>query len=279
MSAVSTSPSTAQQQGSTPAHLLFDAVTVHELSRNHLLQLGAGGLAAIRVPNFFTSAQCATMMANLETCALGSYDERLVWPRIPKLGPAAFDYYQSGGFGPEYWEHGEQSAASRATLLSGPDPLDVATEKLRTAWAGPVSPLLASGRPMFAGMIREMTDGAGLHFDELIREFPSDTYSPPVAQLAFNCHLAMPESGGELDVFRRRWKPSDEAARGESSYWYPDSIIAGEPTVAVRATVGDAVFFDPRNYHRIRPRIGPGRRVTLSFFVGISDDGTLRVWS
>lgn len=266
------------EQGSTPAYLLFDKVTSQQLEREHLLQLGAGVLGAVQVKNFFDPAACTAIMHNLESCVMGSYDETLVKPRIPKLGPAAFDYYQNGGFGQAYWEHTAQSAESRSSLLNGSDPLDDAVSRIAAAWGSAVRPLTSNGKPMFAGMIREMTNGAGIHFDELVREFPGAADEIPVAQLAFNCHLSMPQAGGELTVFRRRWKPTDEPHRGDA-YWYPERLFTEDYSITVLAGVGDAIFFDPRNYHRILPRRGAGRRVTLSFFVGLSGAGDLIIWS
>jgi L-gamma-glutamyl-L-propargylglycine hydroxylase len=264
--------------GPTPTNLLFDCDTCEELDRKHFLRLSAGVCGAVKVRNFFHRGECATIMKNLETCTMGSYDEQLVRPRIPKLGPAAFDYYQTGGLNRSYWEHAAQSSAVRSSLLNDADPLGRAMSRIAKAWGSSVRPLTSNGHPMFAGMIREMTNGAGIHFDELVREFPGAPDEIPVAQLAFNCHLTMPEAGGELHIFRRRWKPEDEPSRGDS-YWYPEDIFLGDRYISVLAEIGDAVFFDPRNYHRILPRRGKGRRVTFSFFLGLSGSGDLLVWS
>lgn len=38
-------------------------------------------------------------------------------------------------------------------------------------------------------MIREINEGARIHFDEIERELPNGLDDTPVAQLAFNCHL------------------------------------------------------------------------------------------
>jgi hypothetical protein len=261
-----------------PVHLLFDELAVDQLEREHILQLSAGILGSIRVRNFFTVEQCLSVMHALASCEMGSYDEQLVQPRISKLGPAAFEYYQGAGLNADYWRHTTQSTAVRANLLSGLDPLDLAKEKLADSWRGTVRHLTSDSHPMFAGMIREISKGGGIHFDELSRELPGAADETPVVQLAFNCHLSMPQSGGELNVFRRRWQPSDELSR-DGDYWYPDALFADDYYVSVAPSVGDAVFFDSRNYHRILPCLGEGRRVTLSFFVGISGTGDILIWS
>jgi hypothetical protein len=261
----------------TPVYTLFDSVVSDTLDRGLLARIGAGTVASARIPNFFTADQCIAVMKGLETCDMGSYDEQLVQPRIAKLGPATYDFYGNEELPPAYWEHTTQSEASRSGLLYGTDPLDEATAKLEKVWGGPVTRAMSKGRPMFAGMIREINASAKMHFDEVVREFPGVVDDTPVAQIAFNCHLSMPASGGESLVYRRTWKPSDEQHR--DGYGYDESIIAEEPYACVQAFQGDAVFFDPRNYHLVRPNTSEGRRVTLSFFLGITSSGALTIWS
>lgn len=261
----------------TPVYTLFDSVVTDALDRDILARIGAGTLAAARIPNFFTPEQCNAVMKGLETCDMGSYDEQLVVPRIAKLGPATYDFYGHSALPAAYWEHTAQSETSRSGLLYGNDPLDEATDKLEKVWGGPVSRATSDGRPLFAGMIREINNSAKMHFDEVVREFPGVVDDTPVCQIAFNCHLSMPASGGESLVYRRAWKPSDEHHR--DGYGYDESIVEGEPFAMVEANQGDAVFFDPRNYHLVRPNTSEGRRVTLSFFIGITSSGAMTIWS
>lgn len=256
---------------------LFDSETADRLTADHLTRLAAGSVGSVRIPDFFGVDQCMEIMRALETCEMGSYDEQLVQPRIAKLGPAAYDFYGEGGLRREYWEHAAQSAAARSGLLHGEDPLDAATGLIAAAWGDRVDPATSGGRPLFAGMIREINNGARMHFDEVIREFNGVLDQQPIAQIAFNCHLSTGLEGGEAVAYRRRWHPGDEEHR--DGYGYDRSLVAGEPAASVRAGLGDAVFFDPRNYHLVRPVQGGGRRVTLSFFIGVTARGPLVVWS
>ncbi|MGW7303387.1 2OG-Fe(II)-dependent halogenase WelO5 family protein [Streptomyces sp. NPDC054829] len=256
---------------------LFDTAIVPELERRHLELLGAGVLGAIQVKEFFTPEQCGQLLDGLAANEMGSYDERVLLPRIAKLGPAAYDFYRGGELDEAYWSDVEAAELVRAGLMDGRDPLTMATDKLGTAWGGDVRPASARGRRMFAGIIREIAHGARLHFDEVNREFPGVMDETPISQLAFNCHLSMPAAGGEAVVHRRRWSPEDEIRR--EGYGYVEDIAAGYPAATVRPDVGDAILFDPRNYHLVRQNAGEGRRITLSFFVGITGSGPLTVWS
>ncbi|WP_125778217.1 2OG-Fe(II) oxygenase family protein [Antribacter gilvus] len=272
---------TVQQENAgaaTPVHGLFDVVSTDSLTREHIVSLAAGTTAAVQVKNFFDVGFCTEIMDALETCELGAYDEQVVVPRIAKLGPAAYDAYFDGQLADSYWEHADQATTTRRSLVSGRDPLWTAFDRLESAWGtSRIDCATVGGRQLFAGMIREINKGARMHFDEVVREFPGVFDEMPLVQLAFNCHLAMPETGGEATVFRRRWHPQDENHR--DGYGYSAELVEGQPNVSLRTEVGDAMLFDPRNYHRVEPATGAGRRVTLSFFIGITADGRLIAWS
>jgi hypothetical protein len=261
----------------TPAYVLFDQLTRDRFKAADLTQLAAGVLAALRVEAFFSVDECASIMTALQSCEMGSYDEQVVRPRIAKLGPAAYDFYLDGTLGDAYWEHAAQSAETRRRLLDGRDPLQRAWDLIGAAWGSPVRPATVGERPLFAGMVREIKNGTRMHFDEVVRELPGTFDETPVCQLALNCHLEMPAQGGEAVVFRRRWDPEDEQHR--DGYGYSPSLVESCARVSVRAEMGDAVLFDPRNYHRVEPNAGAGRRVTLSFFLGVMADGNLTAWS
>jgi L-gamma-glutamyl-L-propargylglycine hydroxylase len=261
----------------SPVYTLFDTEQAQRLNAGHITRLAAGVLGAVRIPGLFTPGQCAAIMRGLEACEMSSYDEQLVSPRISKLGPAAYDFYGARKLQDEYWAHAEAATTARSKLLDGNDPLDFAISWLGQAWGGEVRAAKSGGMEMFAGMIREINAGARIHFDELAREFSGAIDELPISQLAFNCHLATPAAGGEAVVYRRRWQPSDEAHR--DGYGYAQSLVAGQPQAAVAAGTGDVTMFDSRNYHEVRPNAGAGRRVTLSFFVGISGRGHLLIWS
>ncbi|MFC1421425.1 2OG-Fe(II)-dependent halogenase WelO5 family protein [Streptacidiphilus cavernicola] len=260
-----------------PVPVLFDCETADRLTADQLTRLAQGSLGSLRIRNFFSAEQCTEIMRSLQTCPMGSYDEQLVQPRIAKLGPAAYDFYGQGRLREEYWDHAAQSARTRSTLLHGADPLTAALDTIRDAWGEAVLPASSGGKEMFAGMIREINHGARMHFDEVVREFTGILDQQPIAQLAFNCHLSTPAGGGEAVAYRRRWSPHDEDHR--QGYGYDPALVAHEPRVSVRAALGDAVLFDPRNYHLVRPVHGGGRRVTLSFFIAVTARGPIFAWS
>ncbi len=262
----------------SPIYTLFDVETTDALTREHILRLGAGVLGAVRVRGFAAPHDCRAIMRELDRHPpLGTYDEQLIYPPIAKLGPAAYDCYVADGLGEEYWTRAAEAVQVRRTLLHGGDPMDHALARIRTAWGGPVEYASSGGQPMFAGMIREIANGAKLHFDEVTRESPGLLDVTPASFLTLNWYLATPEHGGELSVYRHRWRPMDE--RHRDSYGYLPAAVADEPVAMVHPCVGDAVLFDSRHLHAIAPPSGSGRRVSLSFFLGITGHGELQLWS
>lgn len=264
-------------EGATPVHTLFDVDVVDELDDGRLSRLAAGVLGALRVREFFTDAECGQIVERLSEQDMGRYDEAVVGRRIDKLGPAVFDFYNDGAVSGPYWRQAREAERLRSGLLGGTDPLRAAQDRLSAAWKGGVALATSGGEPLFAGMIREMVEGAGIHFDEVERELPQSLDETPLCQLAFNCYLSTPDSGGEVTVFRRRWRPADEQHRDR--YWYQPHLVEHEPCVTVAPQRGDAVIFDPRNYHMVHGNGGDGRRITLSFFMGIAGNGNMFLWS
>jgi L-gamma-glutamyl-L-propargylglycine hydroxylase len=261
----------------SPIFTLFDTETARQLTREHILRLSAGVLGAVRIREFSAPEECARIVASLDRCDLGAYDERLIYPRITKLGPAAYDFYGLGTLPEAYWKAAAEAREARSRLLDGGDPMDLAVGKVRAAWQDEVRPATSGGRALFAGMIREITYGAKLHFDEIVREFPGVLDETPASFLTLNWYFSMPEGGGETRVYRRRWRPADEMYR--DGYGYTEEAVAGEPVATVRPETGDIVLFDSRNLHSVAEVSGAGRRVSLSFFLGITGRGPLAIWS
>ncbi|WP_316524212.1 putative 2OG-Fe(II) oxygenase [Kitasatospora brasiliensis] len=261
----------------SPIFTLFDTETVDELTRDHILRLAVGVLGAVRVRGFGSPEECAEIMEGLDHREFGAYDENLIFPPIAKIGPAAYDFYGAHTLTDDYWDVAADARRLRGKLYRGTDPMDLAVERIGRAWGDGVEPARSKGRELFSGMIREIHNGAKLHFDEIVREFPGVLDETPASFLTLNWYLSMPEQGGETRVYRRRWKPTDEPYR--DGYGYDEQVVAEEPVAVVRPEAGDVVIFDSRNLHAVNGISGEGRRVSLSFFLGVTGRGPLQVWS
>jgi hypothetical protein len=255
---------------------MFDVLKTPELIARDFARLSAGTLGSLHLQGLISPARCAEIMELADRLQFDTYDEKRIYPPVTKFGPSAYDYYLNGAFSPDYWEQAEQSDRLWRQIAGDDDPVESILDRFRVALGTEVSRAQVGGRPLFAGMLREFSDGGRMHFDELAREFPGILDDEPIVQFGFNCHLSVPSSGGELTVYRRRWRPDDDRFR--IGYGWDEKIAEREPAATTRALVGDGVLFDSRNYHSIAP-CGPGRRVTLSFFVGVTLAGRVVVWS
>lgn len=277
MTSVQTRPRHDVSANGSPIYTLFDVEQTTLLTREHIMRLAAGVVGAVLVKSFSSTADCHDVMDALDDTTIVNYDESLIYPPIAKLGPAAYDFYGTHSLDEEYFTRAREADLARSALLRGEDPMNHAVARVRAAWGGPVEPATTGGRPLFAGMIREISAGAKLHFDEITREFPGVLDETPASFLSLNWYLSMPESGGETSVFRHPWRPDDEGSR--DGYGYAESAVADDPVATVRPEAGDALLFDTRNLHLVRPNAGEGRRVTVSFFLGVTGRDALQVWS
>jgi hypothetical protein len=133
------------------------------------------------------------------------------------------------------------------------------------------------GRAVFGGTLREINEGALIHYDEVVREYPAGVFDQHVtAQLAFNLWVLGPAEGGATTIWRRRWQPCDEQHR--EHYGFRRGVVESSQQVSLRPTTGDALLFNPANMHAVQPNPG-SRRIAFAFFLGLTTTGNLIAWS
>ncbi|MEV6527423.1 2OG-Fe(II) oxygenase [Longispora sp. NPDC051575] len=243
-----------------------------------LTSIANGTTAAVRIPDLMTAADCARVLDRLDAVPLVPYDEGRVSPVIQKFGPVLNDHRQTDGtLSASYWPIAQEAREVWRKARLRPDPLAVSLLRLADAWASPVEAATIGGRQVFAGTLRTIDQGAVVHYDEAVREYPDGLFDQQIlSQLAFNLFLSVPESGGETSIWRHRWDPEDEQHR--ESYGYTPEVVDGVQRVQLTPQAGDAILFDPRNYHAVAPSSGT-RRIAVAFFLGITSAGDLIAWS
>ncbi|MGW0886119.1 hypothetical protein [Streptomyces sp. NPDC002671] len=97
-----------------------------------------------------------------------------------------------------------------------------------------------------------------------------------LAQLAFNVWVSVPPTGGATTVWRHRWEPTDEQHR--QAYGYRPEAVAHCQHVDLTPHTGDALLFNPANFHAVEPN-PTGRRIAFAFFLGLTTTGQLIAWS
>lgn len=254
----------------------FRVVVADRFTLTQLAALASGTAAAVHVPGFLPAAVCRATAATVEGLSLQAYDPSRVYPPIARFGPVINDFRRLDQLSPDYWQQVELADDAWKRAGFAPDPVQFILGELSAAWARPVHRGRHRGRELFAGIVREINSGTRIHFDDVRREFPAGILDDVIAtQLAFNAYIAMPATGGETTIWRRRWRPTDEDRR--AGYGYGPEVVAGAQQATVRPEPGDALLFDSRLLHAVSPC--DSRRITLSFFAGLGESGSVTVWS
>jgi hypothetical protein len=257
---------------------LFRVHTAPAFERASIADLAYGRHAAIIVPQSLPADRCARIMSALEAVQFEKYGARRVVPAVFRFGVGISDFRRDGRLLDEYWDAVAASRAAWDALRLPFDPFGLCRDALAAAWPGGVAVARRSGRELAAGVAREPNDGFLVHFDDAAREFHENLLDEPlVAQFAFNLYISVPEHGGHTVVWRHRWQPQDEDLRRPDSYGYDEAVVADTESLTLQPQVGQAMLFDPRNFHAVRPSRG-ARRVALGFQVGLTDTGRLLTW-
>jgi hypothetical protein len=224
-----------------------------------------------------TQAQCEDFMAAFDSVLLDLYDQRRYERPIGRLGPVLNEFACSTELPAKYWQLARSAESYWSGISAARNVRAACRRHLVDVWGTGVETAVIGDRPIFWGIVREAGAGTLIHWDEVVRERPlMPMHEIAVAQLACNVFISVPEQGGATSVWRHRWQPEDE--RHRRRFGYTEATVATHPKIMVAPGLGDAVFFDSRNYHRAEGGAG-GRRVSLSFFVGVTTSGRLLLWS
>jgi hypothetical protein len=256
----------------------FRAVTSSAFKREQIADLAAGRIAAIQVRDFLPRSLCRQTLLALQAAPFDTYGRQRVDPPVMRFGVGVSDYRVDGAVADGYWEALEGHRAAWRSLGLPFDPFRECRDALGAEWPAPVRVGTRGGRELAAGVAREPNQGFQVHFDDSLREFTGNLLDATlVAQFAFNLYLSVPERGGETVVWRHRWHPADEAFRPPSSYGFAPEVVGDAESFELSPKVGEALLFDPRNYHAVRPSDG-GRRIALGFSMGLTEAGELVAW-
>ncbi|MFJ9411251.1 proline hydroxylase [Streptomyces sp. NPDC101393] len=259
----------------------FSVVDVSAFSRRHIADIAARKLAAARIPGCFDRAALDSMTAALHR--LPTVDYHPVRVAMTRFGPALNDYRTPQGVleAERYWAAADAAERMWREAAMEPDPARMSLDMLGKAWGAKVTAATIGGRPAFVGMMREINAGTLLHYDDIHLEYPAGLFDQEiVSQLTYNAYLAVPEEGGGTRLWQHRWEASDDTHR--QRYGYDPCVVDGCRRVTIAPGHGDALLFNPNHYHRVLPN-GQGeegrRRVTVTFFLGLTPAGDLVAWS
>jgi hypothetical protein len=256
----------------------FSVATATAFERNLIADVAAGRCAGIRVPGLLPQSTCEQILSALTEVQFESYGARRVFPPVMRFGIGVSDHRQQGEVAGTYWDALETSKMEWASLGLAFDPFALCRQAIGEHWPNAVKVGRRDDREMGAGVAREPNQGFIVHYDDAIREFSGNLLDANlVAQFAFNLYISVPEMGGETVIWRHRWHPADEVHKLSDSYGFAENVVGDAESVEFKPSVGEAVLFDPRNFHAVRAS-RDSRRIALGFSVGLSDTGELLAW-
>jgi hypothetical protein len=206
------------------------------------------------------------------------YGTKRVYPPVMRFGVGVSDHRKDRRVADSYWEAIDLDRKAWLSLGLSLDPFQLCRDALGARWPNAVKIGCHQGREMGAGVAREPNQGFIVHYDDALREFSGNLLDANlIAQFAFNLYLSVPEAGGETVIWRHRWQPGDEKHRLPDSYGYAESVVREAESFEFKPEAGEALLFDPRNFHAVRPS-HDSRRIALGFSIGLTDTGEMLTW-
>ena len=98
------------------------------------------------------------------------------------------------------------------------------------------------------------------------------------AQAGWNLYLDIPTQGGELLIYDNSIEKTEYEELAGDSYGIPWGI-AGKAAQKISPEIGELIIIDTRRLHAIKTVSGEGYRVTLSGFLGYSENRGLISWA
>jgi hypothetical protein len=264
--------------------------TVRELtalSRDDLMALIRRDVMGLRIPAYYTPKLSKEIADKLRSSKLfGKYENA---PNIGRVGQAYFEGLSSKDAAEKYrkdsrtWLSQLREECSPYIL-----PIDRFRLELDEAWhrgakLGNLHLDEDVNVKAFAGLLRVFSQGSGteIHADELEKDLSAidQAKTDVLSQLAVNVYLDLPQSGGEVKLWKiRLTKKEYEKYQNKGSYGL-DSSKLPVPDLVFTPAAGDLWLFRASELHQV-VEAGQGTRVTQSCFVGFrGEDQYLIVWS
>lgn len=117
--------------------------------------------------------------------------------------------------------------------------------------------------------IHEKGKAIPLHKDDIRYEGKNYAIHNVVHQLSCILHLQETEKGGELILYDKRWKKSDERYRNIDFGYSSDLVSSSRSCEICNLKSGDLVIINPNYYHEVKKINGEIPRITLGMFLGI----------
>ncbi|KAI9686196.1 MAG: hypothetical protein M1822_003851 [Bathelium mastoideum] len=261
------------------------------ISSQSLIDVFANRIPVVRVKNFLSKEERDRMLEIVSTHNIGSYDTENTWPRVGVAGITQYDHISDKNL---YFNSVKEarSLQDRWQKEAGVDVIGRVIARLQQMTDMKVQLATEDQREYFAGVLRAVDRGIGVHADYAPYEAAGWTIDQSVAQVTWNILLNQ-VPGGDTLIYDRQWQAPDDDIAWRKEFprdSYHPQMLQGHPFKAMEAVPGDLTFFNPRNFHEVkacdtsRDRPVPAIRFTVSSFVGYlpkhgDQPETLVLWS
>ena len=245
-----------------------------------LLDISSGKILAVRIQNFYSPKICKQISGSLASNS--ELEGYRVEPKFLRSAESLFDTVDDKIAKKRYFHSANsQTRSTRGLFFPYLSPIDKLILDLLPQQPFGVKILHLAHACTF-GQTRVARDGGSAKpHDDILDEDVDPKKFPQAklkAQLSFNTYLALPQNGGELELWDYIAPKFEKRLLKEPrSYGYDRKKIPPS-TVLLKPKIGEAILFNSWKVHAVSPSLG-GVRVTASVFCGISKRGHLVFWS
>lgn len=250
------------------------------LTRETLSALADGEILAISLPGFYPAEACAIVATRVHGTEPTRYD---VAPSVAKLGMALFEATDARLL--ERYYEDARGAAERAARLyrDVEDPIDRVRAILKREWRAGCEIERLHQREMHAGLVRIIDQGTELrpHQDNTDWDMPDCPRAQDMrAQLSCNIYFAVPQRGGELELWDYAFDEEPRYRQTQVSGDYSlDRTRIGPPAMVLKPRLGELIVFNARRIHAVA-QVLEGTRINASTFIALrGEDEPLTLFS
>ncbi|MCU0239324.1 MAG: 2OG-Fe(II) oxygenase [Pyrinomonadaceae bacterium] len=262
----------SKYQENVEGDLLTTLGIADRLNAQDILDIAEGRRLAVRIPQF-CKPQIAKLGAkriiNDSAEKLGTYQNA----SIDYLGQPFYDTNASQKDREIYYQTATNNPRGFREIFSPYQcPSDTLRVELDEFWTCGARVLEIGGRKMSSATCRVFRPG-GLalpHQDVLEWDAPFEPNAKQFSnQLTALVYLEMPEVGGEVELWDKRYSESDYNKYRLGETYGLDKSLIPEPDFVIKPSVGDLLIWNASKVHAVRETVG-GIRITISSFIGYS---------
>ncbi len=226
-----------------------------------------GKISVLRVPEFCSTNVLDHALAKLREKEIVDYTNAAGVGKYKDIGMAYFEVEDPTSKNAYYHQVSASIRAVRDIFSPYLSPIDKVRLTLEDMWNHGASLLNLGEGSMFVGLIRATRKEILPHEDKLERDDPSIVSKTHyVGQAAFNCYLAVPPSGGALQLWDISLEDKVYHKLRGSSYGIDRSLLP-PPGLTIQPKPGELVIFNPRKVHAVSEVGEAQTRISLSGFI------------